>query len=286
MPGSSWDVTKPADTDLVRNYPTLARQDKSTLKLQLEVEHQVLPAVTGAPGDSGRHKFPFGNTAGRPTNSPAHPGSFYINTELKVLETQDNAGVWYDVATFVFVGSVILWPLAAIPDGYLECNGQAVSRTTYARLFSAIATIYGVGDGSTTFNLPNLAGRVPVGFLTADSDFGAMPQTGGAKTHTLVTGEIPAHSHAVTDPTHAHGVTDSGHSHTYDIVLGGVDAGSGALITDGQRTPTARTPSVNSGTTGVSVNAASTGVSTQNTGSGGAHNNIQPYNVIKFIIKF
>lgn len=184
MPGSAFDITKPADTDLVRNAPTLFRQDKSTLKLQMEVEHYVLPAALGVPGDTGRHRFPSGLTAGRPSNSPAVPSSIYVNGETGVIEMQDGVGVWFDIASIVPVGAIILWTLNAIPAHYLECNGQAVSRTTYARLFATIATVYGVGDGSTTFNLPNLSGRVPVGVLPADPDFGFMPLTGGAKTHT------------------------------------------------------------------------------------------------------
>lgn len=58
------------------------------------------------------------------------------------------------------VGSVIASAMNTTPDGYLICNGAAISRTTYAALFAAIGTIYGTGDGSTTFNLPNLVGRV------------------------------------------------------------------------------------------------------------------------------
>lgn len=60
-------------------------------------------------------------------------------------------------------GSIILWTVDSEPSGYLYCNGQAVSRTTYAALFAVIGTTYGVGDGSTTFNVPDMRGRFPLG---------------------------------------------------------------------------------------------------------------------------
>jgi microcystin-dependent protein len=71
------------------------------------------------------------------------------------------------------------------PTGWLLCDGTAVSRTTYSDLFAITSTTYGVGDGSTTFNLPNLKGRVPVGLDTSQTEFDVLGETGGAKTHTL-----------------------------------------------------------------------------------------------------
>jgi microcystin-dependent protein len=69
------------------------------------------------------------------------------------------------------------------PTGWLLCQGQAVSRTTYAALYAVCGTAYGVGDGSTTFNLPNLKGRVAVGVDSSDTSFDAVGEKGGAKTH-------------------------------------------------------------------------------------------------------
>lgn len=84
------------------------------------------------------------------------------------------------------IGTIQVWPGAAetIPTGWLRCDGSAVSRTEYATLFSIIGTTYGVGDGSTTFNLPNFKGRVPTGLDSSQTEFDALGETGGAKTHT------------------------------------------------------------------------------------------------------
>lgn len=116
------------------------------------------------------------------------------------------------------------------PTGWLLCFGQAVSRTTYAALFAAIGTTYGAGNGTTTFNLPDMRGRVAAGLdnmggttasrITsggsgiAGTTLGAV---GGAETHTLTTAQLAVHNHGATDPTHAHSVYDPGHGHgVYD----------------------------------------------------------------------
>lgn len=80
---------------------------------------------------------------------------------------------------------------ATVPSNWLECNGQAVSRTTYADLFAAISTTWGVGDGSTTFNLPPADGRVMIGEGAGRS----LADLGGSDTHTLSIAQMPAHTH-------------------------------------------------------------------------------------------
>ena len=93
------------------------------------------------------------------------------------------------------VGAVIIWPTAAAPSGYLFCNGAAVSRTTYADLYAVIGNTYGAGNGSTTFNVPNCKGSVVVGFDASQTEFDALAETGGEKTHVLITAELAAHTH-------------------------------------------------------------------------------------------
>ena len=101
-------------------------------------------------------------------------------------------------------GTILSWSTSSIPSGFLECDGTAVSRSTYSALFAVVGTTYGTGDGSSTFNLPNLADNVPVG----KSNNKSLASTGGANTvaasgsvsgstanATLSTAQLASHSH-------------------------------------------------------------------------------------------
>ena len=104
---------------------------------------------------TGSLQLPSGTTNERPT--PA-TGDIRFNTTLTQFEGY-NGSAWGEIANGVPVGSVFTFATTTVPSGYLECNGAAVSRSTYASLFSAISTTWGVGDGSSTFNLPDLRGQ-------------------------------------------------------------------------------------------------------------------------------
>lgn len=95
-------------------------------------------------------------------------------------------------ATMVPTGSILATGLNASPSGWLLCNGAAVSRTTYANLYAAIGTTFGDGDGSATFNLPNLKGRVIAGADGAQAIFSPIGKTGGEKEVVLKSSEIPS----------------------------------------------------------------------------------------------
>jgi microcystin-dependent protein len=154
-------------------------------------------------------------------------------------------------------GGLLMWPTATAPSGWLLCAGAAVSRTTYSALFAVVGTTFGVGDGSTTFNLPDYRDRMPIGAGTTYS----ANSTGGSKDAVVV-----SHTHTAT-------VTDSGHSHTYTSVNAG---GAGGNIASGGGNVSS--PSTSTATTGISVSNASTGVS-------GTNANLPPYLGIYFIIK-
>ena len=81
------------------------------------------------------------------------------------------------------VGEVTAYAGSSAPTGWLICDGSAVSRTTYATLFAIIGTVFGAGDGSTTFNLPNAKGSVIAGKDSAQTEFDVIGEVGGAKTH-------------------------------------------------------------------------------------------------------
>ena len=78
----------------------------------------------------------------------------------------------------VEVGTILSWSNSTLPSGYLNCDGTAVSRSTYSALFAVIGTDYGAGNGSSTFNLPNLQDKVPLGVSSSR----AVASTGGAET--------------------------------------------------------------------------------------------------------
>ena len=87
-----------------------------------------------------------------------------------------------DIVNRSEVGAIKPWTKTTAPAGYLLCNGAAVSRTTYADLFAVVSTTYGAGDGSTTFNVPQLQGKVPQGY---DGNTYNLAGTGGANTVTV-----------------------------------------------------------------------------------------------------
>lgn len=145
-------------------------------------------------------------------------------------------------------GSIFFFAGAAAPTGYLLCNGATVSRTTYAALFAIIGTAFGAGDGSTTFALPDLRSRVPVGAGQGTSLTNrVLAAVGGEENHALTIAELAAHTHTYTQPA---APTNS----FYTLSAPGVQ----------------------------SVNA---GQATGSAGSGTAHNTMQPFVVLTPIIK-
>ena len=199
-------------------------------------------------------------------------------------------------------GIMWIWPTDTAPTGYLLCRGQAISRTTYAALFAIIGTTYGVGDNSTTFNLPNGAGKVFVGKDSTQTEFDALGETGGAKTVTLAVTQIPGHTHSGTtgnisaDHSHTFSGTSSGqsatHSHEYRSGEGSTSQGYAANTNDDSNRQNTENASADhthtySGTTsGVSSNHTHNFTTNAGTGGGQSHNNLQPYQVINYIIKY
>lgn len=122
------------------------------------------------------------------------PTSTYIAKEFRALDVNrdctaiamcgvapdDESGFYIGEAKYGMVGEIKMYAGATAPKGWLICDGSAVSRTTYSGLFEVIGTTYGSGDGSTTFNLPNFDGRMPVGKSATDGDFD-LGDRGGAK---------------------------------------------------------------------------------------------------------
>ena len=127
--------------------------------------------------------------------NPKSTSTTAVAGKIPVLDS--NGTVLPFISNYGITGELKIWTTAAAPTGWLLAQGQAVSRTTYAPLFSVIGTTYGVGDGSTTFNIPDMRGNVPVGYKSADANFGTLGGTAGSATHTMSSGEMPAHTHNV-----------------------------------------------------------------------------------------
>ena len=211
------------------------------------------------------------------------------------------------------------------PTGWLLCYGQAVSRATYAALFSVVGTTYGSGDGSTTFNIPDMRGRAPVALDNmGGSDAGRLSVTntlggtGGAEKHLLLVAEMPSHSHlaglltATSAGSHVHtlntlaiGTTGSTHSHdagNYDGVginndimtnVPGYPAFQSLYAGGAANNRVKATASADSAHTHNITGALQTtgdhthpvSGSTATEGGGGEHNNMQPYILTNYIIK-
>jgi len=121
----------------------------------------------------------------------------------------------------VNTGLIIPWSSTSVPSGFLECDGTAVSRSTYATLFAVVGTNYGVGDGSTTFNLPDLADRVCQHKSPTKSQFSTggadtVPTTGNVSATigntTLTTGQLPSQSHTMRNGSPRNGGPGTGSS--------------------------------------------------------------------------
>ena len=150
-------------------------------------------------------------------------------------------------------GAILQFAGSSAPANWLLCDGALISRTTYATLFGVIGTNYGAGDGSTTFKLPDLRGRVPVGAGQGSSLTNrVIAATGGAETHTLTVSQIPSHSH--------------------DIPLYDYSDGGQANLTT-------------AGTDDVGDFRSNSQDPVDNTGGNQPHNNMQPFLVVNHIIK-
>lgn len=157
------------------------------------------------------------------------------------------------------VGTVIAWAgnptgSGGVPNGWLLCNGQDYSRTAYPKLWQAIGALYGSAN-STTFKVPDLRGRMPVGWLPELAQFSFIGQKGGAVEHTLTVSELPPHKHSM---------DQSGGGN-----LGFAEAGGSTRYT-----------------TGYGAGRANTGIVTADQGGGAPHNNLPPYLVANWLIKF
>lgn len=221
------------------------------------------------------------------TTRPTNPYTGQLIFETDTFKLQFWNGSAWQGAVSAPAGTVEAYAGSTAPTGWLLCAGQAVSRTTYADLFAIVSTTYGSGDGSTTFNIPDLRGRVAAGkddmggsaasrltSTTITSGATTLGNNGGAQTHTLTEAQLASHTHI--QNAHSHEVGADGLGRMYQQAGGGSLSGWGfttggdAVIATWLRT----------------MSAFQTTPTNQSTGSNQAHNNVQPTIILNYIIKF
>jgi microcystin-dependent protein len=218
-------------------------------------------AVTGTTALTGALTGTTGVFSGAISSvSPTFTGTPTAPTAAAGTNTTQIATTAFVLSNGAPTGGLIMWGTGTAPTGWLLCDGTAVNRTTYSALFAVISTTFGVGDGSTTFNVPNYTSRMPYG-----TTVGA---TGGSADAVVVT-----HTHTATST-----VTDSGHQHSITGSNDNVQTNNVPVLGRGQGSP--QTANTNTATTGITV-----ATTNANAGVSGTNANLPPYLGINFIIK-
>ncbi len=179
------------------------------------------------------------------------PTRLGIGTNGQLLATNSGATApeWVDAPSGLPSGAVTVFAGSSAPTGYLLCDGSTVSRSTYADLYAIVGHTYGADPGGGNFILPDLRGNIPVG--KDSGTFTPLGDTGGEETHQLSEAELAAHTHDISSYTGSSGTE-------------GANVKSGFDSNGSYKTSTAKATS---------------------TGSGTAHQNLQPYLVMNYIIK-
>lgn len=199
----------------------------------------------------------------------------------------------------MFTGNIIAYTGNDVPEGYLVCDGSELNRSEYPELFSIIGTTYGAGDGSSTFNIPNLSGKACLGYSQAH----AIGSTGGEDTHLITPLETPSHEHTIPQHTHNSSLTVAMGtlSHTVTqptFTYVGLKTTTNVVTSNSANKYSGRTNKTMSRTTDLAIAdhpatacTVTGGITdcpafnTESIGGGVAHNNMMPYLAVKYLIK-
>jgi microcystin-dependent protein len=233
-------------------------------------------------------------------------GNLTVKKDIRARSFYATGNFYLDNYILVPAGTIVQYAAINAPDGWLICDGALLNKISYSDLFGVIGNLYGGAPTDLSFNLPDMRGRVGVGAI----GFGLRPglserlmgASGGAETHALNANEIPAHTHTgntIIAGEHIHIATDSGHVHEYadsyfaesdgNAPQNNVFGTSASVDSDNEykyRTPV---PTTSTGYANITVanNGAHThGFTTDSTGGGLPHNNMQPFLVIRYLIKY
>lgn len=264
----TYDRATPVGTDAPSTLDDQDRNTKAAVQERENVDHYwPLTGTQVSDVDSGEHrKVTLHEPLGSDPTAATNKGHLYTKDVSAVVELfwEDESGNVVQLTTggeikqssiegvveFNPPGSIVMYGAGSAPTGWLLCNGAAVSRTTFSDLFAIISTLYGVGDGATTFNVPDMRGRIGIGLDAGNVNLAAadvLGETGGEENHTLLTAEMPEHVH-------------SNIRQRNSDTLGALSVAGSSVPNDAQ------------GITGT-------------TGGDGSHNNLQPYNTVNYIIK-
>jgi microcystin-dependent protein len=250
-------------------------------------------AVTGQAATASQHNTPLEDIASEITASVPVDGSKAMTGNLAMGENKitgmadgsasTDGATMGNLAIYMPPGVIVPYGGTTEPTGWLFCYGQAISRTTYADLFTAISTTYGAGDGSLTFNLPDLRGRVVAGQddmggtsanrLTSPINGDTLGAAGGAESVTLIQSNLPNVTLSGTTSSngaHTHTVTSANVAGSMDEVGSGAQEFTSATNTtssNGDHTHTITTNSINGNVTQT------------------AHANVQPTIILNYIIR-
>ncbi len=268
------DETKPADSDVVSQYPAIERSFRDIIESWLVIDHD---KTIG-----GHDQISFVDQASDPTYAS---GVIGVWNNAGVLSTRVASGA-ITVLSSIPAGTVVDYAGASAPTGWLLAYGQCVSRTTYAALFTALSTLYDDGCSGTEFGIPDTRGRVTAG----DDDMGTVSAnrltgltngvngdtlgaTGGLESFVLSEANLAAHDHAM---AHSHTIA---HTHLETRIQ------NGSLGFTGGGPFAESFNSLNTGGTSTGSSGGSSAANTSNAGSGTAKGHIQPTIILMKIIK-
>lgn len=217
-------------------------------------------------------------------------GNLTVSGDLYATSFYATGNFYLDNYILIPAGTIIMSGCINAPTGWLQCDGQLLAKIDYYELWLAIGNAYTDISSGTHFKVPDMQGRCAIG----NSNTRALGTYGGEETHALTVAEMPSHDHSGstnTNGSHTHSITDPGHAHTIwtrqdDYNEGGGNPPSFA-DDDGDNILTWN--NINSNTTGISINSGgshSHAFTTGTTGSGDAHNIMQPFMVVRYLIKY